>query len=111
MKGRWYSWARSRRRAGVPMRGSGPSCTARKEATVRRSREASVGFVILLAGVVLLVGILAVGKESKLFTRKTEYWTSFPNVMGLAEGSPVKLVGVQVGTVGRVDFPSDLADR
>ena len=28
---------------------------------MRRSREASVGFVILLAGVVLLVGILAVG--------------------------------------------------
>ena len=78
---------------------------------MRRSREASVGFVILLAGVVLLVGILAVGKESKLFTRKVDYWTSFPNVMGLAEGSPVKLVGVQVGTVGRVDFPPDLGDK
>jgi len=78
---------------------------------LRQSREASVGFVIFLAGVILIVGILAVGKESRLFTRKVEYWTTFPNVAGLAEGSPVQLVGVQVGTVSRVDFSPDLGDR
>ena len=61
-----------------------------------RSREASVGLLIFAAGLVLMFGILAVGKESRLFSRKVEYWTSFPNVSGLAEGSPVKLVGVQV---------------
>jgi ABC-type transporter Mla subunit MlaD len=58
-----------------------------------------------------MVGILAVGKESRLFSRKVEYWTSFPNVSGLAEGSPVKLVGVQVGTVSEVAFPSNLGER
>jgi phospholipid/cholesterol/gamma-HCH transport system substrate-binding protein len=78
---------------------------------LRRSREASVGFVILLAGVALIVAILAVGKESRLFTRKVEYWTAFPNVSGLAEGSPVQLVGVQVGTVSRVEFSPEIADR
>jgi phospholipid/cholesterol/gamma-HCH transport system substrate-binding protein len=67
--------------------------------------------VILLAGVALIVGILAVGKESRLFTRKVEYWTAFPNVSGLAEGSPVHLVGVRVGTVSRVEFSPDVADR
>ena len=76
-----------------------------------RSREASVGLVIFAAGLVLMVGILAVGKESRLFSRKVEYWTSFPNVSGLAEGSPVKLVGVQVGTVSDVSFPSNLGER
>lgn len=76
-----------------------------------RSREASVGLVIFLAGLVLMVGILAVGKESHLFSRKAEYWTSFPNVSGLAEGSPVKLVGVQVGTVSEVAFSSSLGER
>jgi phospholipid/cholesterol/gamma-HCH transport system substrate-binding protein len=78
---------------------------------MRRSREASVGFVIFLAGMVLIVGILAVGRESRLFTRKVEYWTAFPNVAGLSEGSPVQLVGVQVGTVSRVQFSPDLQDR
>jgi phospholipid/cholesterol/gamma-HCH transport system substrate-binding protein len=78
---------------------------------LRKSREASVGFIIFLAGVVLIVAILAVGKESRLFTRKVEYWTAFPNVSGLAEGSPVQLVGVRVGTVSHVYFPSDLEDR
>ena len=76
-----------------------------------RSREASVGLVIFTAGLVLMLGILAVGKESRLFSRKVEYWTSFPSVSGLAEGSPVKLVGVQVGTVSEVAFPSSLNDR
>jgi phospholipid/cholesterol/gamma-HCH transport system substrate-binding protein len=78
---------------------------------VLRSREASVGFLIFAAGLVLMVGILAVGKESRLFSRKVEYWTSFPNVSGLAEGSPVKLIGVQVGTVSDVSFPSNLGER
>ncbi len=78
---------------------------------LRSSREASVGLVVFLAGVVLIVGILAVGKESRLFTRKVEYWTAFPNVAGLAEGSPVQLVGVRVGTVSRVEFSPDLGDR
>jgi len=76
-----------------------------------RSREASVGFLIFAAGLVLMIGILAVGKESRLFSRKVEYWTSFPNVSGLAAGSPVKLVGVQVGTVSDVSFPSNLGER
>ncbi len=76
-----------------------------------KSREASVGLVIFAAGLILMLGILAVGKESRLFARKVEYWTSFPNVAGLAEGSPVKLVGVQVGTVSEVVFPSDIKDR
>ena len=64
-----------------------------------------------MAGVILIVGILAVGKESRFFTRKVEYWTAFPNVSGLAEGSPVQLVGVRVGTVSRVEFSPDLGDR
>ena len=75
------------------------------------SKEASVGFVIFVAGVILIVAILAVGKESRFFTRKVEYWTEFPNVSGLAEGSPVQLVGVRVGTVGRVEFSPNLGDR
>ncbi len=79
--------------------------------TSHRSKEASVGLVILLSGVVLIVGILTVGKESRLFTRKVDYWTAFPNVAGLAEGSPVQLVGVQVGTVSRIEFSPDLGDR
>jgi phospholipid/cholesterol/gamma-HCH transport system substrate-binding protein len=78
---------------------------------LRSSKEASVGFVIFIAGVVLIVAILAVGKESRFFTRKVEYWTEFPNVSGLAEGSPVQLVGVRVGTVGRVEFSPNLGDR
>ena len=76
-----------------------------------KSREASVGLVIFIAGLILMLGILAVGKESRLFSRKVEYWTSFPNVSGLAEGSPVKLIGVQVGTVSGVAFPASLNDR
>lgn len=72
--------------------------------TLRYSREVSVGLFVLVALGMAAVGILAIGRESRLFSPKIEYWTGFPNITGLAEGAPVRLSGVQVGTVREVSF-------
>jgi phospholipid/cholesterol/gamma-HCH transport system substrate-binding protein len=71
------------------------------------SREATVGAFLALALIVLAVGIMAVGGESRLFSRKVQYRVVFPATDGLIEGSPVKMGGVQVGTVTHLKLPTD----
>ena len=61
------------------------------------SREATVGAFLALALIVLAVGIMAVGGESRFFSRKATYRAVFPSTDGLIAGSPVKMGGVQVG--------------
>jgi len=76
----------------------------------RVSRELWVGIVVALALVLFALGVLAISKESRMFVRKNAYWTRFDNTSGLVSGSPVRLVGVQIGTVDEVTFPTDLAE-
>jgi phospholipid/cholesterol/gamma-HCH transport system substrate-binding protein len=71
------------------------------------SREATVGAFLALALIVLAVGIMAVGGESRLFSRKASYRVVFPSTDGLIVGSPVKMGGVQVGTVTYLKLPTD----
>jgi phospholipid/cholesterol/gamma-HCH transport system substrate-binding protein len=71
------------------------------------SREATVGAFLALSLIVLAVGIMAVGGESRLFSRKATYRVVFPATDGLIEGSPVKMGGVQVGTVTHLKLPTD----
>ena len=71
------------------------------------SREATVGAFVALALIVFAVGIMAVGGGSRLFSRKADYRAVFPSTDGLIEGSPVKIGGVQVGTVTELRLPTD----
>ena len=50
---------------------------------------------------------MAVGGESRLFVQKSYYSVIFPNAEGLRVGSPVKMAGVQVGTVTDVSLSTD----
>ena len=71
------------------------------------SREAAVGAFLALALIVLAAGIMAVGGESRLFSRKATYRVVFTATDGLIVGSPVKMGGVQVGTVTYLKLPTD----
>lgn len=72
-----------------------------------RSRDLAVGGFAALALIVLAVGIMAVGGESRLFVRKVPYRAVFTSVDGVIIGSPVKISGVTVGTVSAVRLPVD----
>lgn len=74
-------------------------------------RELSVGVVIAAGLIVFAVAVLAISQESRMFQPKIRYWTSFDNTSGLARGSPVRLIGVQVGTVDEIEFPTDLREN
>src|SRR5436309_865912 len=76
----------------------------------RATKEISVGAFVSIGLILFAVGVMAISKEQRLFSRKTKYWTHFDNTSGLAEGSPVRLVGVQIGTVTEIEFPEDIRE-
>jgi len=65
-----------------------------------------VGLLVLAALAVLVVGLLLIGEQNQLFTRKNHYYILFANVSGLDPGSPVQLNGVDVGRVDTVVLPT-----
>ena len=77
---------------------------------VGAAKELSVGAVVSVGLVLFALGVLAVSQESRLFQPKVRFWTRFSNTSGLAKGSPVRLVGVQVGTVEAITFPVELKE-
>jgi len=76
----------------------------------RATKEISVGAFVSIGLILFAVGVMAISKEQRLFARKTKYWTRIDNTSGLAEGSPVRLVGVQIGTVTEIEFPEDIRE-
>ncbi len=65
-----------------------------------------VGLVIAVALTLAAVGILTIGREQGLFRDRALFITDFPNVTGLSVGSPVRLIGVQVGIVKGISLPT-----
>jgi len=71
------------------------------------SRDLTVGVVVLLAAFIFTIGIFSIGSEQRIWVKKVNYKIRVPEANGLQSGSPVKLAGVQVGTVTSVSFSSD----
>ncbi len=72
----------------------------------RAARNVTVGTFATLAFVVLAVVVMTVGGESRL-ARGNTFRVTFSNTDGLRIGSPVKMAGVQVGSVRDVRLPTD----
>ena len=73
----------------------------------RRARDLTVGAVFALALIVLALTVMTVGSESSLFVKKAHFRVVFPNATGLVPGSPVKMSGVQIGTVSEIMLSTD----
>ena len=74
------------------------------------SKEMRVGAFVLAGLVVTGIVIFLIGDEKRLFDAKLTYHTSFSDVQGLKTGAPVRLGGIDIGTVFRVahsDNPGD----
>ena len=69
-----------------------------------RRLEIKVG--IFLVGTVLLgvVGILLLGKSKHVFEQRVTLHATFGEVAGLVQGAPVRVSGVNVGTVSQIMF-------
>jgi phospholipid/cholesterol/gamma-HCH transport system substrate-binding protein len=76
-----------------------------------RQMQLRIG-ILVLAALVLFAGfVLSIGSRSQLFEERYSLWTAFTTAEGLAAGSPVRLGGIPVGSVTRIDFGRDPKDR
>jgi len=70
-------------------------------------RLVRIGALVALALLVLAVAILGITSRHKVFERKVEYFTFFPDAAGLKEGAGVWFQGVEVGFIQRITFSRD----
>jgi phospholipid/cholesterol/gamma-HCH transport system substrate-binding protein len=71
------------------------------------SREIKVGLFVFLgfAGVALI--IFLIGDNRSLFAPKVQYHVQLADVQGVKPGSTVRMGGVDIGTVSKVQYPED----
>ncbi|HXK18505.1 MAG TPA: MlaD family protein, partial [Polyangiaceae bacterium] len=75
------------------------------------SREFKVGAFTLAGLSVLGFVVFMIGEERKLFETKLEYKAKFEEVQGLRRGSPVRMGGVDIGTVAEVAYGAIADDK
>ncbi|HEY6837203.1 MAG TPA: MlaD family protein [Geobacteraceae bacterium] len=66
--------------------------------------QVKIGIFVVCALVFLAVGIILMGRQTRLFVPKGEISVILPDVGGLKVGAPVWLAGVEVGLVSRISF-------
>jgi len=69
-----------------------------------RRLEIKVGLFVIGALVLLGVGVLLLGKSKHVFEQRVQLHATFADVAGLVQGAPVRLSGVNVGTVSQIMF-------
>lgn len=73
-------------------------------------REFKVGVFVLAGFIVMALVIFLIGEERHIFGSKESYYTVFSDVQGLRRGSPVRMGGVDIGTVSEVTYGDDAKD-
>src|SRR5215467_15523459 len=66
-----------------------------------------VGLFVLIALATFLAGVYALGARARLFEARYTIHADFTEVGGLNEGATVRLAGVQIGRVKRVNLPAE----
>lgn len=67
-------------------------------------KDLKVGLMIIIVLFILAIGIILIGKEVPLFSKKYKIITYLNDVSGLKVASLVMLAGVEVGLIDSVDF-------
>jgi phospholipid/cholesterol/gamma-HCH transport system substrate-binding protein len=74
------------------------------------TRELKVGLFVILGLFLSMLGVFLIGSTKQLWEAKVGYETAFHDVAGLKPGAPVRMGGLDVGTVTRVGHDHDLTD-
>ena len=72
--------------------------------------ELKIGLLTIAAMAIALVLVFSLTGGKGWFWQRYILKTRFPNVAGLAAGSPVRVAGVQVGSVKEIDFAGEQVD-
>lgn len=74
------------------------------------SRDVKVGIFVLVSLAILGVVVFLIGDERNLFEKHTELKAAFKDVKGLTRGSPVRMGGVDIGTVAQLGYAAKPTD-
>lgn len=74
-------------------------------------RQFSAGLFFLLGVFLIFVFIFTIGKDKGFSRPKFQVTVLFRDVGGLGEGAPVRLAGVNIGNVEKVDFLEESRDN
>ncbi|MBW3660541.1 MAG: MCE family protein [Gemmatimonadetes bacterium] len=66
--------------------------------------ELRVGVLVTVSVAIAVVAVLTLGGRLGVFEAKYPLYTAMPSVSGLTTGAPVRLAGVDVGTVDQIRF-------
>ena len=74
------------------------------------AREAKVGAFVLAGLICIGVVIFLIGDDKQMFSDRVYYKTTFNDVQGLKRGSPVRMGGINVGTVEALGYGGNPKD-
>lgn len=74
-------------------------------------KGARLGLFTFLGTVILVIGIFLVGNKDLLFMETFELKAYFPTVEGLRVGAPVRLTGIDVGSIKSIEFIADTTSK
>jgi len=73
-------------------------------------KEVKVGIFVTLGLALMALSIFLIGDNRKIWDPSVTYTAAFADVAGLKSGSPVRMGGVDVGTVGKLGHGGDAND-
>jgi phospholipid/cholesterol/gamma-HCH transport system substrate-binding protein len=74
------------------------------------SRELKVGLFVISGLALAMISVFLIGNAKELWERKVSYKASFQDVAGLKPGAPIRMGGLDVGTVVWVGHDGDSTD-
>ena len=70
-----------------------------------------VGSLILVASVIVIITIFMLGQKNQIFTTTVPIKVKFGDIGGLQEGASVRISGIDVGIVDKIQLPSSTEDK
>lgn len=74
-------------------------------------KGARLGAFTFIGTVILVLGIFLIGNKDLLFQETFELKAYFPTVEGLRVGAPVRLTGIDVGSIKSIEFIADTTSK
>jgi phospholipid/cholesterol/gamma-HCH transport system substrate-binding protein len=74
------------------------------------SRDIKVGIFVILSLAVMGGLVFLIGDERRLFNEHQNFKAAFKDVQGLSKGSPVRMGGVDIGSVSSLGYGGDRKD-
>ena len=72
----------------------------------QRTTDVKVGIFVALGVVATFLSLFVIGQERKLWEKSVHMKARFSNVAGLKVGGQVRLAGISVGIVSKIDLPA-----